>query len=122
MTPYNTKWVADAHLPWTLDVFEGRNGLEFTVQSADGGTVCTFYAPTREVGEQLGAVIAAAPELLEALKVARAFIADQLGLSDSSSLGCLLEVIEAAIAKAVGTSPGRADQSSDPAAPTEAKS
>jgi hypothetical protein len=67
---------------------------------------------------------AAAPELLEALKAMMHYdtIAAMMSLPIGKQMRDIYGQASAAIAKAEETSPGRANQSSEPPQPTEAKS
>ena len=89
--------------PWEANFsFPGRDGIGDVWQiDADGHAVCTTqfcYAPNTEANARL---IAAAPDLLEALLKARAAL---VGDPDSFDIDYAFDVMNAAIAKAEGRS------------------
>ncbi len=103
--------------PWEIVIPEehGAKGERFYIIRAADSTVAAVY-PTGDVHETKANanLINAAPELLDRLKATRDVLLAVEPKADVTS-------IDAVIAKALGTPPGRALQSPDPTPPTEAK-
>lgn len=85
-----------------------RQSEDHSVLAFDGGDIILIAEPSREAGHNYkanAALIAAAPEMLQALKVARDIVVSYLGVAPRSIHGklCLqLADIDVAIAKAEG--------------------
>lgn len=63
------------HMPWRHVTGPSLKGLYHTVESADGTMVCECYEGTDEERAGFARLIAAAPDLLEALESAEAVLA-----------------------------------------------
>jgi hypothetical protein len=117
-----------AHMlgPWHVQgEFEGVGG-HVDIMTVNGSSVCSLTPAVGiwEPDEIANAyLIAAAPDLLEALKAMMHYdtTAAMMSLPIGKQMRDIYSQARAAIAKAEGTSPGRANHSSDPAQPTEAK-